>query len=156
MNKYYRFFIIMHVFVGIGALFGGLAGMLDPHEPLGIPAAHLEGSPFSSYFVPSLILFLVIGLGHTFSAITAYKRLPYQAYISSVFSWALMIWIGVQCIMMGLIDFLHVLYFLIGLTGAVMAMRMLFRQGLFPSGVFAWHGAENLMRGAEDNDRSDG
>lgn len=156
MNSYYRFFVIMHAFVGIGALFGGLAGMLDPHEPLGIPAAHLDGTPFSSYFIPSLILFIVIGLGHILSAITAYKRSPYQAYISSVFSWALMIWIVVQCIIMGLIDFLHVLYFMIGLTGAITAMRMLFRQGLFPSGVFALHGGENRMRGDENNDRSDG
>lgn len=142
----------MHAFVGIGALFGGLAGMLDPYEPLGIPAMYLEGSPFSSYFVPSLILFLVIGLGHTFSAITAYKSSPYQAYISSIFSWALMIWILVQCATMGVIDYLHILYFLIGLIGAVMAMCMLFRQGLFPSGAFTLRSSENRYRGDEKYD----
>lgn len=136
MKKLYRFLFILHTFVSVGALFGGIGGMLDPHEPLGIPAELLEGSPFSSYFVPSLILFVVIGLGHGFSALTAKRNSKNQGYISSVFSWALMIWIVVQCIMINTVDFLHVLYFLIGLAGAIVAMRILYEQRLFPANLF--------------------
>lgn len=135
MKSPYRILVILHAFVGIGALFGGITGMLDPHEPLGIPAELLEGSPFSSYFIPALVLFTVIGIGHIFSAVYAKRRSEYQGYISSVFSWALMIWIVVQCIIMNAIDILHIIYFLIGLAGAVLAMRILFEKKQFPANL---------------------
>lgn len=125
----------MHFFIAVGALFGGLAGMLNPYDPLGIPADLLEGSPFSSYFIPSLILFSVIGLGHTFSGWTALKNSHFQGYISSVFSWALMIWIVVQCLIIGAVDFLHVLYFFLGLIGAVLGIILLFEKRQFPTNL---------------------
>ncbi len=109
--------------------------MLNPYDPLGIPADLLEGSPFSSFFVPSLILFTVIGLGHSYSGWAALKNSQYQGYISSVFSWALMIWIVVQCIIMDAVEFLHVLYFLIALVGAVIAMLLLFEKRQFPANL---------------------
>ncbi len=115
----------LHLFVGIGALFGGVAGMLDPYGPLGIPVELLEGSPFSNYFIPSLILFTVIGLGHIFSALATRREFELQGFISSTFSWALMIWIIVQCLIMQTIAFLHVLYFLIGLAGAILSARLI-------------------------------
>lgn len=135
MNKKIRFLCYLHFFVGVGALFGGIAGMLNPNDPLGIPADLLEGSPFSSFFIPSFILFTVIGLGHTFSGWTALKKSEYQGYISSVFSWALMIWIVVQCIIINSVDFLHVLYFFIGLIGAVLAMLLLLEKRQFPANL---------------------
>ncbi len=135
MNRKVRFLCYLHFFVGVGALFGGMGGMLNPYDPLGIPAELLEGSPFSSYFFPSLILFTIIGLGHTFSGWAALKNSQYQGYISSVFSWALMIWIVVQCLIINAVDFLHVLYFFIGLIGAVLAMLLLFEKRQFPANL---------------------
>ena len=135
MHRTVRYLCYLHFFVGVGALFGGMAGMLNPYDPLGIPADLLEGSPFSSFFIPSLILFTVIGLGHTFSGWAALKNSNYQGYISSVFSWALMIWIVVQCLIIETVEFLHVLYFLIGLTGAVLAMLLLFEKRQFPANL---------------------
>jgi hypothetical protein len=136
MKKLYRFLLYLHAFIGIGALFGGTAGILNPHDPLGIPADLLDGSPFDSYLIPSLILFFVIGAGHIFSAVTAARGSKGQGYISSVFSWALMIWIIVQVVVMKHADFLHIFYFLLGLLGAVLAMRILFEQGAFPTNLF--------------------
>jgi hypothetical protein len=135
MKKEHRTLFALHLFVGVGALFGGLAGMLNPDDPLGIPNNLLDGSPFSNFFIPSLILFVVIGLGHTFSAITARLNSKYQGYITSIFSWALMIWIVVQCLIINTVDFLHVLYFGLGLCGAVLEMRILFAQGSFPANL---------------------
>lgn len=125
----------MHFFIAVGALFGGIAGMLNPYDPLGIPADLLEGSPFNNYFIPSLILFTVIGLGHTYSGWAALKKTQYQGYISSVFSWALMIWIVVQCLIIGAVDFLHVLYFFLGLIGAVLGIILLFEKRQFPTNL---------------------
>ena len=111
MKTIYMTLVILHFFVGIGALFGGGAAILDPVEPLGVPAELLESSPFSNYFIPGLILFIVIGLGSIGSGITAVKKSLYQGYFSSVSSWALMIWIVVQCLMIRAVAFPHVLFF---------------------------------------------
>ena len=136
MKTRYRFLMALHLFVGVGAIGGGLAGMLNPVEPLGIPVDLLEQSPFENYFIPSLILFTVIGLGHVFSALATVYFPRHQGYISSVFSWALVIWIVVQVIMIRVANFLHVLYFLIGLVGAVLALRILIEQRAFPVNLF--------------------
>lgn len=91
MIKIYRILPVMHAFVGIGALFGGCAAMLNPNGPMGISVELLENSPFDNYFIPGLILFTVIGLGNILSSFLFRYHLKYQGYISSVFSWALVI-----------------------------------------------------------------
>lgn len=136
MVKIYQFLAVHHFIIAIGALFGGMAAIIDPFEPLGVPNELLDGSPFDNYLIPGLILFTIIGVGNLISAYTAVKRSKHQGYISSVFSWALMIWIVVQCIMIDAIDFLHVLYFALGLLGAVLAMLILYEQRAFPTNLF--------------------
>ena len=136
MVKIYRFLAIHHFIIAIGALFGGAAALINPYEPLGVPLELLEGSPFDNYLIPGLILFTIIGVGNLFSSCTAVKSSKHQGYISSVFSWGLMIWIVVQCIMINAIDFLHVLYFILGLLGAVLAMSILYEQRAFPTNLF--------------------
>lgn len=136
MVKIYQFLAVHHFIIAIGALFGGMAAIIDPFEPLGVPNELLDGSPFDNYLIPGLILFTIIGAGNLIGAYTAVKRSKHQGYISSVFSWALMIWIVVQCIMIDAIDFLHVLYFALGLLGAVLAMLILYEQRVFPTNLF--------------------
>ena len=63
----YRFLFFSHVFVGIGAIGGGLAAILNPQEPLGVSAELLKNSPFPNYLIPGVILFTIIGLGNIFN-----------------------------------------------------------------------------------------
>jgi hypothetical protein len=126
---------VLHVIVGIGAMAGGWAAISNPQAPLGADIAMLNNSPFSNFLIPGIILFGVIGLGNIFSAITMCLKSRFQGYISSVFSWALVIWIIVQCIMINAVVFLHVLFFAIGLVQAALAMIILFKQQLFPSTI---------------------
>lgn len=136
MRKVYLILIALHIFVGIGALAGGLAAIMDPIHPLGVSVELLEHSPFDSYLIPGIILFTVIGLGNILSAFVFHFRLNYHGYISSFFGWALVVWIVVQCIMLRSVVFLHVLYFLIGLIQASLAMAVLYEQQLFPQTFF--------------------
>jgi len=115
----YKILAVMHFFVGVGALFGGGAAILNPFSPLGVPLNLLENSPFDNFRIPGLILFLIIGIGSIISGLMAVLKSDYQGYFSSVSSWALMIWIVVQCLMIRAVAFPHVLFFLIGLAGAV-------------------------------------
>ena len=134
MRKY-RLLFALHGFVGLGAVAGGLAAIINPYEPLGMSIEPLKNSPFSNYLIPGIILFTVIGLGNIISALMFRFKSRFQGYISSVFSWALVIWIIVQCIMLNGVVFLHVLFFIIGLIEAVLSMILLFEQRLFPINI---------------------
>lgn len=135
MRGIYRVLFALHIFVGIGAVGGGLVPIIDPQTPLGMPVEVLKNSPFSNYLIPGIILFTIIGLGNIFSAIMFHFKTRLQGYISSIFSWALVIWIVVQCIMINAVAFLHVLFFGIGLVQAIIAMLMLFEEQLFPANI---------------------
>ena len=135
MKTVYRLLFALHLFVGIGAIFGGLAAITNPEEPLGITVDALKNSPFSNFLIPGIILFIVIGFGNVFSALMFQFKSKFQGYISSVFSWALVIWIVVQCIMLEAVAFLHILFFMIGVIEAVLSAIILFEQRLFPANL---------------------
>jgi hypothetical protein len=135
MKKAYRILFGLHLFVGIGAIAGGLAAITNPYEPLGMPVDPLKNSPFSNYLIPGIILFTVIGLGNIFSALIFRFKLKIQGYISSVFSFALVIWIIVQCIILNSIVFLHVLFMVIGVIQAILSISILFYKRLFPTNI---------------------
>ncbi len=135
MRMVYRLLFILHEFVGIGALFGGLVAIINPNKPLGMSVEFLKNSPFSNYLIPGIILFTVIGLGNIICGFIFRFKLRFQGYISSVFSWAIVIWIIVQCIMLNAVAFLHILYAIIGLTQAFLSILILFEQRLFPTNI---------------------
>jgi hypothetical protein len=133
MKLVVRFLFVLHVFVGIGAMAGGMAAITNPNAPLGAPVDMLKNSPFDNFFIPGIILFTIIGLGNIISALAIISKSRYKGYISSIFGWALVIWIVVQCIMINSIVFLHILFFTIGLIQAVLSASILFEQRLFPT-----------------------
>lgn len=135
MRRVNRILFALHLFVGIGAMAGGLNAILNPKEPFGMPAEFLNNSPFSDYLIPGIILFTIIGVGNVISALIIPSKLRIQGYVSSIFSWALVIFIVVQCIMLNAVVFLHILFFTIGLIEAALSMINLFEKGLFPANL---------------------
>jgi hypothetical protein len=138
MKIVYRLLFILHAFVGLGAMGGGMMAILNPQAPGGMPTDALKNSPFSNYLIPGIILFTVIGLGNVISALVIYFRPRFHGYVSSIFSWALVIWIIVQCIMLNSVVYLHVIFFMIGLVEAVLAMIILFKQRMFPANLILY------------------
>ncbi len=133
-----RILLGLHLFVGLGAMAGGLAAITDPETPMGITVEALKNSPFRNFLIPGIVLFTVIGLGNLFSAAMYLAKTKYQGYISSVFSWALVIWIVIQCIMLWAVAFLHVLFFGIGLAQAALSAMLLFEHRLFPTNIILY------------------
>lgn len=132
MGKMHRWLFALFLFVGLGAMGGGIMAILFPHGPGGMPEEALRYSPFSDYLIPGIILFAVIGLGSLYSAISLHRGFKYRGYISNIFSWALVIWIVVQCIMLRMVVSLHIIFFCIGLIEAFLSALILFEQNLFP------------------------
>lgn len=135
MKGLYRSLIGLHLLVGIGALLGGGAAILNPQKPLGAPVEMLKNSPFSDFLIPGIFLFVVIGLGNIAAAAAVYFRLRCHAYVSGVFNGAIMIWIIVQCLMIQAVAAPHVITFVIGFVGAVLSAIILFQQRLFPANI---------------------
>jgi hypothetical protein len=48
MRTVYRLLFALHAFVGIGAVVGGLAAIINPQAPLGMPVEQLINSPLMS------------------------------------------------------------------------------------------------------------
>ncbi len=133
-----RILVVLHVIIGIGGLVGGYSAIINPMEPMGAPVEILKNSPFTNFLIPGLILFFILGIGNLVSAALFFKKLAYQGYISSVFSWALVIWIIVQCIMIQDIVFLHVFFFFVGIVQAFLSFLLLYERKLFPSNIVLW------------------
>jgi len=125
MKKLLTFF---HFFVGIGALFGGGGAILNPLSPMGISVDVLENSPFNSFLVPGIILFVIIGLGNIFAAVILFKNYDYSFYISHFMGLVLAGWIVVQCVMMRTINFLHIIYFIIGGVEMLISLRLIISE----------------------------
>lgn len=132
MKKIYRILFGIHIFVGVGALAGGLFAILNPNNPVGMTVDNLKNSPFTSFLIPGIFLFTVIGLGNLFSAITIYVGSKYQAYVSGVVSLALVFWIIIQCIILQAVVPLHIIYFIIGCIQSILSALILVNQQLFP------------------------
>ena len=135
MKRIFRLLFILHAFVGLGAIGGGIMAILNPQGPGGMPTDALKNSPFSNFLIPGIILFIVIGLGNVFSAVTLLLKSRFQGYISNVFSWALVIWIIIQCIMLNAVAYLHIIFFIIGLVEAALSIIILFKQHLYPTNI---------------------
>ena len=55
--------LFLLAFLGLGATFGGGVLIISPGGKLfGMPLSMLENSPFNSFLIPGIILFLVLGL----------------------------------------------------------------------------------------------
>jgi hypothetical protein len=90
------------IFQGISGLFGGSGLIIDPTgESLNIPLSWLEGSPFTNYLIPGLILFLLLGILPIYIAIGLFGNRFFYWLLSLILGILLLIWIVVEIIIIG-------------------------------------------------------
>ena len=123
--------IVLHVLLGVGAVVSG--GMLlaapDGHL-MQMPLSMLEFSPFSSFLIPGLILFTLLGIYPLCVAYGLWKRPGWRwpdlvnPFKGIHWSWAGslaagvigVIWIVVEVIMLRSFVFLQILYLVWGIV----------------------------------------
>jgi len=106
--------IILHLFLGLGAVYGGVALVLKPDGSLlGMDSGWLAQSPFESYLMPGLVLFIFNGVLPLLTAVGLFFKpqwwLPgvLNLYSGRHWAWAyslytgivIIIWIAVQQLM---------------------------------------------------------
>jgi hypothetical protein len=112
---------ILQAFIGVGAVAGGLALVLDPSgATLGVPPELLEETPFATYLVPGIVLVAVNGLGSLAGAAMSFTRYRNAGEIAMALGAFLIAWILVQVYWMAGFHWLHWLYLSLGMVEAVL------------------------------------
>jgi hypothetical protein len=139
------FLICLQFLLGLGALGGGGVLMAAPDGSIiQMPLSMLENSPFSSFLIPGVILFSLLGIYPVAVAYSLWQqpawRLPetLNPFKHLHWSWAaslasgimLVIWISTQVLMVQAIAFLHILYFVWGWMLILLTLTPTVRQHL--------------------------
>ena len=114
---------ILLIILAVNAFGGGWYGMSGAPD---IPLEWLENTPFTNYFIPSLILFIVVG-GASLAAGILVFRISRVARLASFFAGMItVIWLSVQMSMIGYVSWMQP-------TTAVVAAVILILTWLLPS-----------------------
>ena len=125
--------IALEVFLGIGALGGGLVLVVAPRgEIMPLPLSALAGSPFDTYLGPGMILFTVLGIGPLVAARLALTRHPLAPFAAFAVGVALLIWVAVEIAIIGYSNEppLQPFYLVLGIAITVVALGWLAEVGL--------------------------
>lgn len=107
--------------VAINAFAGGVYGMLGAQA---VPRTWLAGTPFTSYFVPSVILFAIVGGSLAVAATGVFVGHRHARAWSLAAAAIVLGWITVQIAMIGLVSWLQPAIAIAGVAIAVLATAL--------------------------------
>lgn len=107
--------------VAVNAMGGGYYGIVGAK---GVPTEWLAGSPFNSYLVPSLVLFVVVGGSCLLAAIALFARWPIDRTAAFTSGVVLFVWIVVQLIVIGYVSWLQPTVFAVALAVLFLTTRL--------------------------------
>ncbi|QAA21806.1 hypothetical protein [Sporolactobacillus terrae] len=130
--------IVLQLFLGIGALFGGGLLMIAPDGSLlGMPLSLLKYSSFNTYLIPGAILFFALGVYPVLVAVflmtekplrlaetvNLYKETHWTWMHSLYIGFILIIWLTIEIYILQGIAIVHLVYMFLGL--AIQAVTLL-------------------------------
>jgi hypothetical protein len=92
--------VILEVIIGLGAFGGGLAILTGAFDQW-FPIAWLQGTPFTDYTIPGLILLIVIGGGMLLAAATIFIQHEWPVILSALMG---LVMIGFEIFEVAIID----------------------------------------------------
>ncbi len=119
--------IFLHLLIGISASFGGYKLITD--NGMGIPIRFLEGSPFSNYFYPGLILLIVVGFGNLIAAKMHILKIHYANEVSLAAGFSIMIFEFVELYIVKHPFWLQLAYFSLGIITVCLTMNLYRARG---------------------------
>ena len=116
--------VVLEVFLGLGALFGGGALILAPDgHLLGMPVTLLTGSPFASFLVPGIILLALIGVAPLMAAAITLRQQALAPLAAVAVGLTLIGWITVEMVVLaGLGSLAWALYLVLGASIAAIGV----------------------------------
>jgi hypothetical protein len=113
-------------FGAISALAGGVLGVAA--NGAGVPLTYLQGTPFTSYLIPGLILGLIVGGTQGLGAIAIQRRHPHGPLAAAVAGFGMTIWIFVEVAITGY-SWLQAVYLAVGIGELALVFVLL---GILP------------------------
>ena len=108
-------------FSALNAFGGGYYGMAGAE---GVPKELLEGSPFQDYFIPSIILFFIVGGSFLAAAIAVFADHS-SARIAAIGSAMIVfIWLAVQIAIIGYVSWMQPTTAIAGIAILVLAIML--------------------------------
>jgi len=114
----------LEIFLGIGALFGGGLLILAPDgRLLGMPTTLLSGTPFRSFLVPGLCLFVFVGIAPLVAAAMILRRQAIAPLAAVAVGLTLVGWIAAEMVALaGLGSLAWAFYLVLGTSIAVVGL----------------------------------
>lgn len=113
---------ILLVLLALNAFAGGYYGIAGAEN---IPVEWLEGSPFRSYFMPSLILFICVGGSAFIAAFAVFRQHRYARRAAFTCGLITLIWLASQMAIIGYVSWMQP-------TTALVAFIILFLTSQLP------------------------
>lgn len=108
------------IFAAINAFGGGVYGLMGAPA---VPREWLTGTPFDSYRIPSLVLFLVVGGAFAFAAFSVLTARTYARPATLAAAIIVLGWIIVQVTMIGYVSWMQPTTFATGLVILALGAR---------------------------------
>jgi hypothetical protein len=123
-----RTLTVLAVFGALSALVGAVLAIAA--NGAGVPLEYLANSPFSSYFVPGLILGVVVGGSQLAAAIALLAKRRSALPLSAVAGFGMLIWIFVELAIIRQYSWLQAAYFILGGLELILVLALL---GIVPA-----------------------
>jgi len=109
------------LFGAINAFGGGYYGLAGAED---VPREWLRGSPFADYFIPSLILFAVVGGSFLAATVLVFARSPLDRTAALAAGAIVLVWIAAQVAIIGYVSWMQPVTFVGGLLVFALASRL--------------------------------
>jgi hypothetical protein len=124
-NKLIVYFLgVIQAFIGITAIAGGSRLVKNPNGLPDFPIEWLSNSPFTNYFIPGLVLLIVIGFGNLFAGTMTFLRKGYSGSIAALLGIFLILYMTIEVWFVGLRNFLQPLYFILGAAVLILGLKV--------------------------------
>jgi hypothetical protein len=112
---------LLLAFGALNAFGGGYYGLSGAP---GVPVEWLAGSPFENYFVPSVILFVVVGGTLAFAALAVLARFRVARPSAFIAGTIVLVWIIVQVAILGYVSWMQPATFIGGVVVLALAWQL--------------------------------
>lgn len=121
----YKYLGYLQIFVGMGALAGGLPMIISPDgQEQGLTLEALGNSPFENYLLPGLFLVSFNGLGQLVSAYFSLKTKKDAAILGIIFGAVLVVWILAQMYYITLSSWMQPFFLAIGTVQIFLGIKI--------------------------------
>lgn len=122
--------VALELFTAIGAIPVGIMLLTDTSgATVGFPSGWIEATPFGSYLLPGVYLFLMNGIGMLVLAGLSVMRHRWAPWLTGILGAGLVIWILVQLVVMPEVSFLQLVFGVIGVVLSAVSIAWLRRLG---------------------------